>query len=187
MMKSDVVQSLKSTRLNLSFSISPLARWALTIAILGAGIAVIVYSYTQEHSLNNQLQDQVARAATTLEQNNLRMIDLNGQLAEANLSVAELQRQAAFPSSRETMDLEERLYLAGAAAGVAVNSISVSGSSSAEGGGYQSFGVTVDVTGPVVAQLGFIAQLGANLPTAQVAICKMYGDSMNMVLTVYVE
>ncbi len=187
MMKADVMQSLKSTNLNLNFSVSPLVRWVLTIVILGAGIAVIAFLYTQEQSRNNQLQDQVDAAAATLEQNNIQMTDLNGQLAAANVSLTDLHQQADFPSSHETMDIQERLYQVAAASGVQVGSINIPGLDSAEGSAYQYLDVTVDISGPVANLLLFADTLGSKVPTAQVASCKMSNDTMNMVLSVYVE
>ena len=185
MMKSDVMHSLKTANLWLSFSISPLIKWALTILVLGTGIALVAYTYTHEQSRNHQLADQVDRASATLVNNNLRMRDLEGQLAEANLEMAGMK--ALVPPSDQTMTIEEKLYTGAADAGVVVNSITMTKLKGAEDSGYQSFGMTVDVTGQVDDQLRFAGILGQWLPTAEIASCSMAGDSMNLVLNIYVE
>jgi hypothetical protein len=185
MMKSNTLQSLKATNLKLSFSISPLTKWVLTILILGVGIAFIAYSYTQEQSRNHQLQDQVDRSSATLVDNNLTMRDLEGQLAEANLSLAEMR--ALVPPSEQTMTIDEKLYALGTDAGVAVNSVSTSSLNDADESGYQSFRVTVTATGEVDDQLRFAGILGHWLPTAEVASASMNGEIITMVLTVYVQ
>jgi Tfp pilus assembly protein PilO len=185
MMKSDAVQSLKSANLKLSFSISPVTKWVLTIVILGAGIALMAYFYTQEQSRNHQLQDQVDKAAMTLVQNNLAMRDLEGQLAEANMSLAELE--ASVPPAAQTMTLEEKLYYAAADAGVTLNNISVSNLEDANDGGYQSYGVNLSLTGGEENQLRFVGILGYWLPTAEISSSSMGADTMTMVFTVYVQ
>lgn len=185
MMKSNTFQSLKATNLRLSFSISPLTKWILTILVLGIGIAVIAYSYTQEQSRNHQLQDQVDKASATLVNNNLTMRDLEGQLAEANLSLAEMR--ALVPPSEQTMTIDEKLFALGTDAGVSVTSVSTSGLNEADDSGYQSFRVTVSAMGEVEDQLRFAGILGHWLPTAQVNSASMNGEAMTLVLTVYVK
>ena len=185
MMKSNTLQSLKATNLKLSFSISPLTKWILTILILGIGIAVIAYSYTQEQSRHNQLQDQVDTASATLVNNNLTMRDLEGQLAEANLSLAEMR--ALVPPSEQNMTVDEKLYALAADAGVGLNNLSVSDLQDADDSGYRSFKVTVTVAGETANQLRFAGALGHWLPTARIASSSMGVDSMTMVLNVYVK
>ncbi len=185
MMKTDVMQSLKSSNLKLSFSISPLTKWILTIVILGVGVALIVFLYTQQQSRNSQLQDEVDKAATTLVQNNMKMRDLEGQLAAANLSLAEMQ--ASFPPSAQTMSVAEKLYGAAADAGVGVSSLSVSDPKNAEQTGYQFFGVTLTITGGLENQLRFAGILGDWLPTADIESSSVSSDGMTLVFNVYVK
>lgn len=185
MMKSDVLQSLKSTNMRLSFSVPPLAKWVLTILILGTGIALMAYFYTHEQSQNHELQEQVDKAATTLVQNNLAMRDLEGQLAEARLNLAELQ--AMMPSARQTMTVEEKLFQAATDAGVTINSISVSDPKSISDGAYQAFGVSVSVLGGVENQLRFSGVLGHWLPTAEIVTVSTSGEGMSLALNVYVQ
>ena len=185
MMKSDAMQSLKSANLKLSFSVSPVTKWILTIVVLGAGIALMVFFYTQEQSRNHQLQDQVDRAATTLVQNNLTMRDLEGKLAEAKVNLAEMQ--ASVPPSEQTMTIEEKLYGAAADAGVTVTSVSVSSLDEAQDSSYQSFKVTLSVIGGVANQLRFSGILGHWLPTADIKSASMNSEDMTLVLNVYVQ
>ncbi len=185
MMKTDVMQSLKSANLRFSFSISPLVKWILTIVILGAGVALIVFFYNQEQSRNHQLQDQVDKAATTLVQNNLKMRDLQGQLAETNLDLAEMA--ASVPPSAQTMTVEEKLYGAAADAGVSISSVSMSGAKQAEDSGYRSMGVTLTIGGGVEHQLRFCGILGHWLPTAEIMSSSMSAEGMSLVFNVYVE
>ena len=185
MMKSDVMQSLKSSNLKLSFSISPLTKWILTIVILGAGIALVVFFYTQEQSQNHQLQDQVDTAAATLVQNNLAMRDLEGKLAEARLNLAELQGQV--PASQQTMTVEEKLYRAAADAGVELSSISMSSAKTVKDSTYQAFGVSLTVLGRTDNQLRFSGVLGHWLPTADIVSASMSSEGMSLVLNVYVQ
>ena len=185
MMKSDVMQSLKSTNLKLSFSISPLTKWILTLVILGAGIALMVFFYTQEQSRNHQLQDQVDTAAATLVQNNLTMRDLEGKLAEAKLNLAEMQGQV--PESVQTMTVEEKLYRAAADAGVEVTSVSMSDARNVKDTSYQAFGVSLSVIGGTENQLRFSGVLGHWLPTADILSASMSGEGMSLVLNVYVQ
>lgn len=186
MMKSDVIQSLKATHFKLSFSISPLTRWILTILVLGVGVIVVLFLYSQEQSRNAELQDDVDGAAATLVQNSLARRDLEGKLATANLELAELQ--ALVPSSGQTMTVEEALYAAAADAGVEISTVSVStprGSAQGEAD-YQSLGVTVSVTGLPMNQLRFIGVLGHWLPSADIESTSLSAESVSLAMSVYV-
>lgn len=185
MMKSDVFRSLRSSNLSLSFSISPLVKWALTILVLGAGIVLVLFLYTQEQSRNHALQSQVDRAAFTLVQNNLAQRDLEGQVATANLELAELRTR--IPSSSETMTLEEALYGAASVAGVEILSVSVGRSGGQQAGGYQPVSVSLWISGQQLDQMRFVGVLGHWLPSADITSASLAGESVTLNMVVYVQ
>jgi cytoskeletal protein RodZ len=179
------MKSLKSVNLKPSFSLSPITRWILTILILGIGVVLVVVFYAQQQTQNSKLKDQVDQAGTTLVQNSLNKRDLENRLVAANLTLAELT--ASFPSSEQSMDMEDALYRAAADAGVEVTSISAPepkaetvGSSS-----YQAFDVTVSVTGETGSLLRFAGVVGYWLPSASIESASMSSGSMSLVLEVY--
>jgi hypothetical protein len=93
------MKSLKSVNLKLNFSLSPITRWILTIVILGVGVVVVVFLYSQQQTKNNKLTDEVDTAGTALVQNSLSKRDLENRLVTANLALAELT--ANIPSSHQ--------------------------------------------------------------------------------------
>lgn len=151
------MKSLKSVNLKPSFSLSPITRWILTILILGVGVVLVVVFYAQQQTRNNELKDQVDQAGTSLVQNSLNKRDLENRLVAANLALAELT--ASFPSSKQSMDMEDALYRAAADAGVEVTSINAPEPKAETVGSnsYQVFGVTVSVTGETEASCGLPA------------------------------
>jgi hypothetical protein len=179
------MKSLKSVNLKLNFSLSPITRWILTIVILGFGVVLVVFLYSQQQTKNNKLTDEVDTAGTALVQNSLSRRDLDNRLVTANLALAELTSN--IPSSQQSMDVEQALYKAAADAGVAVTSISCSdpkaetvGSSS-----YEAFGVTVAITGETGSLLRFVGVVGYWLPSAGIETASMSGEGMTLVLKVY--
>lgn len=185
MMKSDVMKSLKATNLKVSFSISPLTKWILTILVLGIGIAVVVFFYTQEQSQNAKLRDQVDTAATSLVQNSLTKRDLDAKLSAANLKLAKLQVQV--PSSGETMTMQEALYRAASDADVEMATVNVSDTKATKVGdsSYQAFTVSVTVNGPMENQLRFAGVLGSWLPSADITSSSTTAESMSLIMQVY--
>jgi hypothetical protein len=131
------------------------------------------------------LTDEVDTAATTLVQNSLSKRDLENRLVTANLALAELT--ANFPSSSQSMDLEEALFKAAADASVEVTSINCSDPKAETVGGstYGAFGVTVSVTGETESLLTFVGHLGYWLPSAGIETASMNDEGMTLVLKVY--
>jgi cytoskeletal protein RodZ len=179
------MKSLKSVNLKLNFSLSPITRWIMTIVILGFGVVLVVFLYTQQQTQNNKLTDEVDTAGTALVQNSLSRRDLENRLVTANLALAELT--AGFPSSKQSMDMEEALFKAAADAGVELTSISVSDPKAETVGGstYMSFGVTLSVTGETGSLLRFAGVVGYWLPSAGIESASMSDLDMTLILKVY--
>jgi len=183
--KSKSKTSWKSADLKLSFSFSPMAKWILTILILGVGVVLVVVFYAKEQTRNSDLKDEVDRASTTLVQNSLARRDAENRLAMANLNLAELS--VLFPSAKQSMDVEEALFNAAADSGVAVVSINCPAPKSvtAGGGTYQAFGVSVSVAGDSEDCLRFVGRLGFWLPTASIESVSIGQESMSLTLQIY--
>jgi cytoskeletal protein RodZ len=179
------MKSLKSVNLKLNFSLSPITRWIMTMVVLGFGVVLVVVLYTQQQTQNSKLTDEVDTAGTTLVQNSLSKRDLDNRLVTANLALAELT--ANFPSSQQSMDVEEALFKAAADAGVELTSISVSDPKSETVGGstYMSFGVNVSITGETGSLLRFAGQMGYWVPSAGIESTSMSSEDMTLVLKVY--
>ena len=179
------MKSLKSVNLKLNFSLSPITRWIVTVVVLGFGVVLVVFLYSQQQTKNNKLTDEVDTAGTALVQNSLSRRDLENRLVTANLALAELT--ANFPSSSQPMDLEEALFKAAADAGVELSTISCSDPKAETVGGstYMSFGVTLSVTGETGSLLRFAGQMGYWLPSASIESASMSGEGMTLVLKVY--
>jgi hypothetical protein len=157
----------------------------MTVVILGFGVVVVVFLYTQQQTRNNDLKDQVDTAGTALVQNSLSRRDLENRLVTANLALAELT--ANFPSSSQSMDMEEALFKAAADAGVEVTSINASDPKAETVGDstYEAFGVTVSVTGETGSLLRFAGVVGYWLPSAGIETASMSSEGMTLVLKVY--
>jgi hypothetical protein len=157
----------------------------MTVVILGFGVVVVVFLYTQQQTRNNDLKDQVDTAGTALVQNGLSRRDLENRLVTANLALAELT--ANFPSSSQSMDMEEALFKAAADAGVEVTSINASDPKAETVGDstYEAFGVTVSVTGETGSLLRFAGVVGYWLPSAGIETASMSSEGMTLVLKVY--
>ena len=182
------MKSLKSVNLKLSLpriSLSPITRWILTMVILGFGVVVVVFLYSQQQTRNNKLSDEVDTAATALVQNSLSRRDLENRLVTANLALAELT--ATFPSSSQSMDVEETLFKAAADAGVELMNINCAPPKAETVGGsaYKAFGVTVSVTGETGSLLRFAGVMGYWLPSASIESASMNGEDMTLILKVY--
>jgi len=180
------MKSLKNVKLSVSLpSISATTRMILTILILGVGVVLVVFLYSQQQTKNNDLTDQVDTAGTTLVQNSLSKRDLENRLVAANLTLAELT--ANFPSSQQSMDVEEALYRAAADAGVELISITCSDPKAETVGGstYEAFGVSVTVTGETGSLLRFAGVVGYWLPSAGVQSASMSSVDMTLVMKVY--
>ena len=178
-------KSRLSTDLKLSFSLSPMTKWILTILILGVGVVLVVVFYVQEQSRNSDLKDQVDGASTTLIQNSLKRRDAENRLAIANLSVAELT--VLFPSARQSMDVEEALFGAAADSGVAIENLTCAAPRSVGVGDnfYQAYKVSVSLTGDTEGFLRFVGRLGYWLPTANIDSVSVSEDGMSLSLQVY--
>ena len=181
------MKSLKSVNLKLNFSLSPITRWIVTIVILGFGVVLVVFLYSQQQTKNNKLTEEVDTAGTALVQNSLSRRDLENRLVTANLALAELTVTANLPSSSQSMDLEKVLFRAAADAGVELSTISCSDPKAETVGGstYMSFGVTLSVTGETGSLLRFAGQMGYWLPSASIESASMSSESMALVLKVY--
>jgi hypothetical protein len=157
----------------------------MTVVILGFGVVVVVFLYTQQQTRNNDLKDQVDTAGTALVQNSLSRRDLENRLVTANLALAELT--ANFPSSSQSMDMEEALFKAAADAGVEVTSINASDPKAETVGDstYEAFGVTVSVTGETGSLLRFAGVVGYWLPSAGIETASMSSEGMTLVVKVY--
>jgi len=163
------MKSLKNVKLSVSLpSISAATRMILTILILGVGVVLVVVLYGQQQTRNNKLSDEVDGAATTLVQNSLSRRDLENRLVAANLTLAEVT--ANFPSSKQSMDVEEALYKAAADAGVEITSVNCAvpklekvGSSS-----YNVYAIAVSATGDTQSILRFVGILGNWLPSTSI-------------------
>ena len=180
------MKSLKNMKLSVSLpSISATTRMILTILILGVGVVLVVVLYGQQQTRNNKLSDEVDTAATALVQNSLSRRDLENRLVTANLALAELT--ANFPSSQQSMDVEEMLFKAAADAGVELLTVNCAApkAETVGGGTYKSFGVTVSVTGETGSLLRFAGVVGYWLPSASIESASMSGTSMTLVMKVY--
>ena len=163
------MKSLKNVKLSVSLpSISAATRMILTILILGVGVVLVVVLYGQQQTRNNKLSDEVDGAATTLVQNSLSRRDLANRLVAANLTLAEVT--ANFPSSKQSMDVEEALYKAAADAGVEITSVNCAvpklekvGSSS-----HNVYTIAVSATGDTQSILRFVGILGNWLPSTSI-------------------
>ena len=171
------MKSLKNVKLSVSLpSISATTRMILTILILGVGVVLVVVLYGQQQTRNNKLSDEVDGAATTLVQNSLSRRDLENRLVAANLTLAELT--ANFPSSKQSMDVEEALYKAAADAGVGMKTVSCS-VPKAETVGSSSYGVymiAVSVTGDTQSILRFVGIVGNWLPSTSIESATLRGS-----------
>ena len=178
-------KSRLSTDLKLSFSLSPMTKWILTILILGVGVVLVVVFYVQEQSRNSDLKDQVDGASTTLIQNSLRRKAAEDKLAAANLDLAVLSAQ--FPSAKQTMDVEEALFEAAADCGVDIVSVKCPNPKGVTvgGGTYQAFGASVVVQGDAEDCLRLVGRLGYWLPTASIESVSLGEDGMSLKLQVY--
>jgi hypothetical protein len=181
------MKSLKSVNLKLNFSLSPITRWIMTIVILGFGVVLVVFLYSQQQTKNNKLTDEVDTAGTALVQNSLSRRDLENRLATANLALAELTVTANLPSSSQSMDVEEALFKAAADAGVELTNIGVSDPKAETVGGstYLAFGVNVSITGETGSLLTFVGRLGYWLPSAGIESASMSSEGMTLALKVY--
>jgi hypothetical protein len=101
------------------------------------------------------------------------------------LALAELT--ANFPSSSQSMDVEETLFRAAADAGVELTSINCSDPKAVKVGdsSYEAFGVTVSVTGETGSLLRFAGVVGYWLPSAGIESASMSSEGMTLVLEVY--
>ncbi len=183
--KSDMLQSLKSANLKLSFSISPITKWVLTILILGVGIIAAAYLYNQEQARNSQLQDQVDRAGADLVQNSLQRQDLSNKLAVANLALAEKKIQV--PPSGQTMTVEEALCSAASEAGVELLTINCPEpqAETVNGVNYDVFNMTISLQGGPANLLYFTGHLGYWLPTSSMQSISLGENGMNVTAKVY--
>jgi hypothetical protein len=178
-----------SRSINLSFSLSTTTRWILTALILGVGVVLVVVFYAQEQARNSKLKDDVATAETTMITNGLQRNALEAKLLQANLEFYDLQ--GTFPSSQQSVDIEEALYRAAAEAGVDIASISCSDVLSETVGSkdYGVFEVNVSVWGELEPALTFAGQMGYWLPSCTIQSASMSsideGISMSLNLKVY--
>ncbi|MDM7998970.1 MAG: hypothetical protein QUS33_02935 [Dehalococcoidia bacterium] len=183
--KSKAKKSWKSANVNLSFSVSPMTKWILTILVLGVGVVLVVVFYAREQSRNTDLKNEVDKASTTLVQNSLARKDAENRLALADLTVAELATQ--FPSAKQSMDVEIAVFSAAADAGLTLESISCPEPRAKEvnKSTYQAFAVSVSLLGDTERFLTFIGRLGYWLPSASIESVSMSGESMSITLQVY--
>jgi Tfp pilus assembly protein PilO len=179
------MKSLKSANVKLPSSISPMAKWIVTIVILGIGVVLVVFLYAQEQSRNSQLKDQVNAASGTLVQNGLNKQGLEKRLIAANLGLVDLSAQ--FPSEKQSMDVEEALFSAAADSGVTVTNIGCPDPRGQQVGSntYKAFAASVDVTGTTEDLLRFVGRLGFWLPSAGIDSVSMGEGNMTVTLTVY--
>ena len=186
------MKSLKNVKLSVSLpSISATTRMILTILILGVGVVLVVVLYGQQQTRNNKLSDEVDGAATTLVKNSLSRRDLDSRLVAANLTLAEMT--ANFPSSMQSMDVEEALYKAAADAGVEITTVSCA-VPKAETVGSSSYGVyaiAVSVTGDTQGILRFVGIVGDWLPSTRIESATVTGGgeavALGLNLKVYAQ
>jgi Tfp pilus assembly protein PilO len=179
------MKSLKSVNLKPSFSLSPMTKWILTIVILGIGVVLVVVLYAQEQTRNSDLKKEVNTASTTLVEKSLERKALENRLAVANLTMAELATQ--FPSAKQSMDVEDALVNAAADSGLAITSINCPEprAQTVNNAIYQSFGVSVTLTGDTEDYLRFVGRLGYWLPSASIESVSLDLDSLSLSLQVY--
>jgi hypothetical protein len=179
------LKSLKSINLRFPSSISPAARWILTILILGVGVVLVVVLYAQEQTRNSDLRDEVETASSTLIKNSLTKNELADKLAVANLTLAELT--GLFPASEYTMDVEELVFSAAADSGVELKAVSCPAPKIETVGGrnYQVFTVSIVVSGQTEDLLSFVGRVGYWLPSASIESVSISGNAMSLGLKVY--
>jgi Tfp pilus assembly protein PilO len=180
------MKSLKSVNLKPSFSLSPMTKWILTIVILGIGVVLVVVLYAQEQTRNSDLKKEVNTASTTLVEKSLERKALENRLAVANLTTAELATQ--FPSAKQSMDLEDALFNAAADSGLAIASINCPEprAQTVDKIAYQSFGVSVMLTGDTEDLLRFVGRLGYWLPSASIESVSLDLESESLTLSLQV-
>ena len=179
-------KSWKSIDLKPSFSFSPMTKWILTILILGVAVVLVVVFYAQEQARNSDLKKEVGTVSTALVQKSLERKALEGRLAVANLSMAELATQ--FPSAEQSMDVEDALFSAAADSGLTIASLNcpepreqkVSTTSS-----YLAFEISVSLTGDADSFLRFVGRVGYWLPSASIESVSISGESMSLTMKVY--
>ena len=183
--KSKSKTSWKSADLKLSFSLSPMTKWILTILILGVGVVLVVVFYAREQTRNSDLKEEVDNASTTLVQNSLARRDAENRLAMANLNLAELS--VLFPSAKQSMDVEDALFSAAADSGVDIANINCADPKALTVGAssYQAFAVSVSVTGDREDCLRFVGRLGFWLPTASIESLSVGEDGVTLSLQIY--
>lgn len=179
---------MKSLNTKLSFQLSPVTRWILTILVVGIGVVLVVVFYAQEQARNTRLKDEVSTVQRLLISNSLKKADLEARLVQANLSLAEARTR--FPSIWQSMDVQEALYKAAADAGVGIVNIDCSPPASERVGG-QEFGVlktNVSVIGGSDQVLRFAGVLGYWLPSSTMETVSMgrEGEEISLVLTIKV-
>jgi hypothetical protein len=178
-------KSWKSVDLKLSFNLSPMTKWILTVLILGVGVVLVVVFYAQEQTRNSDLKDEVDGASTTLVKNSLMRRDAENRLALANLTLADLATQ--FPSAKQSMDVEDALFSAAADSGLAIltvncpepQAVTVNNST------LRAFRVAVSLVGDADSFLTFVGRLGYWLPSASIESVSVSGDSIAVTLLVY--
>ena len=179
------MKSLKSVNLKVPSSISPMAKWIVTIVILGIGVVLVVFLYAQENSRNSQLKGDVDSASAQLLKTSSDRESLEARLVAANLGLAELTSQ--FPSSKQTMDVEETLFKAAADAGVEITSINCpeAKAQQVDKNSYQAYSVSISITGSREDLLKFVGRLGYWLPSAGIDSVSMGEQDMSLTLKVY--
>jgi hypothetical protein len=175
--------------MNRSITLSATTKWILTILILGVGVVLVVVLYAQQQTRNNQLKSDINTADTILISNGAQKTTLQNRLLQANLDLTEVLTQ--FPSSTQSMDVEEALYAVAADAGVEMTSINCPApvETDVQGTKYQVFSITVSLTGQTDNLLRFVGVLGSRLPSASVeSLLLGAGDqesTLSLVMKVY--
>ena len=162
----------------------------MTLGILLILLAAAVILYVGQQARHNQLSSDLSDAQNSLITNSQNKDQLESQLREVTLTLSEAQ--AKFPTSDQSMTLQEALFGAADGAGVEISVLSCPPATAETQGSitYQVFAVTVSVQGDMDSLLRFVGTLGYWLPSASIESVSMNipsGDqpTLTMSLKVY--
>jgi len=173
-----------------NIKISRTIKWIMTLGILLILLAVAVILYVGQQTKHNQLSSDLSSAQDSLITNSRDKDQLESRLREVNLALSEAK--AKFPTSDQSMTLEERLFGAADGAGVEITTLTCPPAKPETQGTItcQVFIVTVGVQGEMGSLLRFAGTLGSWLPSASMESMAVNTSSegnatLSMTLKVY--
>lgn len=151
-----------------NIKISRTIKWTMTLGILLILLAAAVILYLGQQTKHNQLSSDLSTAQDNLITNSQQKDQLESQLREVTLTLSEAKAQ--FPTSDQSMTLQEALFGAADGAGVDITTLSCPPAKPETQGTitYQVFMVTVGIQGQMESLLRFVGTLGYWLPSASI-------------------